>query len=87
MGVSHLVKTKRTLTDELPTVSGFSIMKQARLCAVRPMENWFGASMSQIQGWATVRESYSRALDGCVWGHIHPPPLLRRTKGRDSRTK
>ena len=47
--------------------SGFSEMKQVRLCAVWPMENWLGSSLNQIQGWTTVPESYSRALEQ---GHL-----------------
>ena len=43
-------------------VCGFSMMEQVRLCAVWPMENWLGSFLNQIQGWTTVRESYSRAL-------------------------
>ena len=27
------------------------------------MENWLGSSLKQIQGWTTVGESYSRALE------------------------
>ena len=27
------------------------------------MENWLGSSLNQIQGWATVREPYSRSLE------------------------
>ena len=27
------------------------------------MDNWLGSSLNQIQGWNTVRESYSRALE------------------------
>ena len=27
------------------------------------MENWPGSSLNQIQGWTTVRESYSRVLE------------------------
>ena len=27
------------------------------------MENWLGSSLNQIQGWYTVQESYSRALE------------------------
>ena len=44
-------------------VCGFSMMEQVRLCSVWPTENWLGASLNQIQGWTTVQESYSRALD------------------------
>ena len=43
--------------------SGFSMMEQVRLSAVWPMENWLGSSLNQIQGWTTVRESYSPALE------------------------
>ena len=39
------------------------MMEQVRLCAVWPMENWFCPSLNHIQGWTTVRESYSRALE------------------------
>ena len=39
------------------------MMEQVRPCAVCPMENWLGSSMNQIQGWNTVRESYSHALE------------------------
>ena len=39
------------------------MMKQVRLCAVWPMEDWFGSLLNQIQGWTTVRESHSRALE------------------------
>ena len=39
------------------------MMEQARLSAVWPMENWLGSSLNQIQGWTTVRESYSPALE------------------------
>ena len=34
-----------------------------RLCAVWPTENWLGSSLNPIQGWTTVRESNSRALE------------------------
>ena len=34
-----------------------------RNCVVLPTENWLGSSLNQIQGWTTVRESYSRALE------------------------
>ena len=39
------------------------MMELVRLCAVLPMENWLGSSLNKIQGWTTVRESYSRALE------------------------
>ena len=34
-----------------------------RNCVVLPTENWLGSSLNQIQGWTTVRESYSRAFE------------------------
>ena len=39
------------------------MMEQVRLCAVWPMENWLGSSLNQTQGWTTVQESYSPALE------------------------
>ena len=39
------------------------MMEQVRLCAVWPTENWLASSLNHIQGWATVRESYSRVLE------------------------
>ena len=42
---------------------GFSMIKQVRLYALWPMENWLGPSLNQIQDWTTVLESYSRALE------------------------
>ena len=39
------------------------MMEQVRLRHVWPTENWLGSSMNHIQGWTTVRESYSRALE------------------------
>ena len=38
-------------------------MEQVRLCVVWPKENRLGSSLNQIQGWTTVREPYSRALE------------------------
>ena len=35
------------------------MMEQVRLCVVWPMDNCLGSSLNQIQGWTTVRESYS----------------------------
>ena len=29
------------------------MLDQVRLCAVRPLENWLGSSLNQIQGWMT----------------------------------
>ena len=39
------------------------MMEQVRLGDVWPMENWLGSSLNQIQGWTTVRELYSSALE------------------------
>ena len=44
-------------------VCGFSMMGQVGLRAIWTMENLLGSSLNQIQGWTTVRESYSRALE------------------------
>ena len=38
-------------------------MEQVRLGAVWPVENRLGSSLNHIQGWTTVRESYSPALE------------------------
>ena len=46
------------------------MMEQVRLCAVWPMDNWLGSSLNQIQGWATVQESYSRALEQGTLLHV-----------------
>ena len=44
------------------------ILGQVRLCAVWPKENWHGSSLNQIQGWTTIQQSYSRALEqGHLW--------------------
>ena len=51
----------RILRHSSNPVCGFSMMDLVRLCAVWPMENKLGSSLNQIQGWITVRESYSRA--------------------------
>ena len=69
----------RILGHSTNSVCGFSMMAQVRLCAVWPMENWLGSSLEQIQGWTTVRESYSRALE--------PGPLTAnvRLRGRWTR--
>ena len=53
----------RILGHSSSPVCGFSMMEQVRLCAVWPMYNWLGSSLNQIQGWTTIRESYSRALE------------------------
>ena len=47
------------------------MMEQGKFCAVWPMA-WLGSSLNQIQGWTTVPESYSRALEQ---GSL-PLPLL-----------
>ena len=56
-----LKHTSRILGHSSNPVYGFSMTELVRPCAVRPMENWLG-SLNQVQGWTTVRESYSRAL-------------------------
>ena len=38
-------------------------LHDVRLCAVWPMENWLCSSLNQIQGWTTLRESYTCALE------------------------
>ena len=53
----------RILGHSSNPVCGVSMMEQVRLSAVWPMENWLGSSLNQIQGWTTVRESYSHALE------------------------
>ena len=53
----------RILRHSSNPVCGFSMMEQIRLCAVWPMENWLGSSLNQIQGWTTVQEHYSHALE------------------------
>ena len=60
----------RILGHSSNPVCGFSMMDQVRLCAVWPMENLLGSSLNQIQGWTTVRESYSHALEQ---GSLHIP--------------
>ena len=51
------------------------MMEQVRLCAVSPMEKWLGSPLNKIQGWTTVRESYSHALE--LRPLPPPPPLLQ----------
>ena len=58
-----LKHTSRILGHSSNPICGFFIMETVRLCAVWPRENWLGSSLNQIQGWTTVRESYSRALE------------------------
>ena len=53
----------RILGHSSNPVCGFSMMEQVRLRAVWPMENWLASSLNLIQGWTTVRESYSHALE------------------------
>ena len=74
LALKHKSRIVGNLSD---SVCGFSIMEQVRLCAVWPMENWLGSSLNQIQGWTTVRESYSCALEQ---GPMHDT-LYRRQKG------
>ena len=64
----------RILGHSSNPVCGFSTMEQVRLCAVWPMENWLGSSLNQIQGWTTVRESYSCALEQGPLQHTLPFP-------------
>ena len=61
--VHALEHESRILGHPSNPVCCFSMMKQVRLCAVWPMENWLGSSSNQIQGRTTVRESYSCALE------------------------
>ena len=67
---------RRILRHSSSPWCGLSMMEQVRLCAVWPMENWLGLSLNQIQGWTTVRESYSRALEqGPLPPTTNPSPL------------
>ena len=52
-----------TLRQSSNPVCGFYMMEQVSTCAVWAMGNWHGSSLNQIQGWTTVLESYSRALE------------------------
>ena len=61
--VFALKHESRILGDSFNPVCVFSMIKQVRLCAVWPLENWLGSSVNHIQGWRTVRESYARALE------------------------
>ena len=56
------------------------MVEQVRLCAVWPMENWLGSFLNRIQGWTTVPESYSRALEQ---GPLHYLLLPKRTENGD----
>ena len=58
-----LKQESRIIRHSSNPVFGASMMEQVRLCAVCPMENCLGSSLNQIQGWTTVRETYSRALE------------------------
>ena len=58
--VLALKQESRIIGQPTNPASGFSMME---LCAVWPMDNWLGSSLNQIQGWTTVRESYSCALE------------------------
>ena len=53
----------RNLGHSSNPVCGFSVMEHVRLCALWSTDNWHGSSLNKIQGWTTVRESYSRALE------------------------
>ena len=53
----------RILGHSSNPVCVFSTVEKVRQCGVWPTENWLSSSMNQIQGWTTVRESYSRALE------------------------
>ena len=53
----------RILGHSSNPVCAFSMMEQVGLCAVWKMENWLDSSVNLIQGWITVWESYSRALE------------------------
>ena len=53
------------------------MMEPVRHCTVWPMENRLVSSFNQIQGWKTVRESYSRALgQGPLFKNCTLPPHL-----------
>ena len=65
--------------------------EQVRLCAVWPMENWLSSSLSEIQGWTTVPDSYSRALEQgtltctALFGKLgRSPPDAGGTANRES---
>ena len=52
------------VNDGMPnSVCCFSMMKQVRLCAVWPTENWLGSSRNHIQGWRTVWECWRHAFE------------------------
>ena len=74
--VLALKHESRILGHSSNPVCGFSMIEveKVRLYAVSPMENWLGSSLNQIQGWTTVRQSYSRALE--------QRPLFLSRKGR-----
>ena len=61
----------KILGHSFNTVCGFSTMEQVRLCTVLPMDNWLDSSLNRIQGWTTVLESYSRALEQGPLLHGH----------------
>ena len=57
LSLSELLALKhesRILRQSSNPVCGLSVMKQVRLCAVCPTENWLGSSVNQIQCWMTV---------------------------------
>ena len=68
---------------------GYSMMEQVRLCDVLPTENWLGSSLYHKQGWTTVWESYSRALEQGPLLNVVLFPLLNHPqdcRGRWSRS-
>ena len=44
-----LKQESRILGHSSNPVCGFSMMEQARLCAVRPVENWLGSSLTRYR--------------------------------------
>ena len=52
--ILFLKHNSRILKQSSNPVCGFSMMKQVRLCAVWPTENWPGSSMNHLQGRMTV---------------------------------
>ena len=72
-----LKQESRILGHSSDPACGFSMMDHVRLCAVWHMENWLDSSLNHIQGWITVRESYSRALEQRSLEGEGRPILLR----------
>ena len=89
--VFALKHESRILGDSFNPVCVFSMIKQVRLCAVWPLENWLGSSVNHIQGWRTVRESYARALEQGPLSEPLPSPegeidVFRRCSHQFSQT-